>query len=314
MLVVGAGPAGLECALSLGRRGYEVSVAEAADEIGGRLRFETRLPGLAGWGRVLDWRRGQLERLSNVALYRGNRLTADEILELENTHVVIATGARWARLLYSPLEVPAGRLEGPNIYTPDDIAEGVSPAGPVVVYDFDNYYMGSALAEHLSRLGHRVSYVTPAGHASAWAIMSNEQPQIHRALSAAGIGVHTLSRVTAFEGGGVTLAGQFTDRATRLECQSLVIVGTRFANDALYTDLTARAPEVTAAGIRSVTRIGDALAPGAIVHAVYSGHRYAREMDADPASLSYRRDAPLPARDSGAAVALAAGGDGEIRT
>ena len=64
VLIVGAGPAGLECALALGRRGYEVTVAEAADEIGGRLRFETRLPGLAGWGRVLDWRRGQLERLN----------------------------------------------------------------------------------------------------------------------------------------------------------------------------------------------------------------------------------------------------------
>ena len=88
MLVVGAGPAGLECALALGRRGYEVTVAEAAEEIGGRLRFETRLPGLAAWGRVLDWRRGQLERLPNVSIYRGNRLTAEEILELGTTHVV----------------------------------------------------------------------------------------------------------------------------------------------------------------------------------------------------------------------------------
>ena len=46
VLIVGAGPAGLECALTLGRRGYEVTVAEAADEFGGRLRFETRLPDL----------------------------------------------------------------------------------------------------------------------------------------------------------------------------------------------------------------------------------------------------------------------------
>ncbi|HEX4388546.1 MAG TPA: FAD-dependent oxidoreductase, partial [Steroidobacteraceae bacterium] len=96
VLVVGAGPAGLECALSLGRRGYEVTVAEAADEIGGRLRFETRLPGLAAWGRVLEWRRAQLERLANVSIYRGNRLSAEDILGLGSRHVVIATGARWA--------------------------------------------------------------------------------------------------------------------------------------------------------------------------------------------------------------------------
>jgi dimethylamine/trimethylamine dehydrogenase len=293
VLVVGAGPAGLECALTLGRRGYEVTVAEAEDTLGGRLRFETRLPGLAGWGRVLDWRRGQLERLSNVGIYRGNRLTAEDILELGNTHVVIATGSRWARLLYSALEIPAGHLEAPDVYTPDDVAGGAQLAGPVVVYDFDNYYMGSVLAEHLARGGQRVSYVTPAGHASAWAIMSNEQPQIHRALWSAGIALHTLARVTGFAHGELTLSNQFTNVETRLACRSLVIVGARFANDSLHAALLGRPEELARAGIQSVTRIGDALAPGAIVHAVHSGHRYARELDADPASLTYRRDAPL---------------------
>ncbi|HLJ36910.1 MAG TPA: FAD-dependent oxidoreductase, partial [Steroidobacteraceae bacterium] len=168
VLVVGAGAAGLECALTLGRRGYEVTVAEAADDIGGRLRFETRLPGLGAWNRVVDWRRGQLERLTNVSIYRGNRLSADEVLELRNHYVVIATGSRWARLLYSPLEVPTGSLEAPGVLTPDDLAQGAPVADPVVVYDFDNYYMGGVLAEHLASGGHSVSYVTPAGHASAW--------------------------------------------------------------------------------------------------------------------------------------------------
>jgi dimethylamine/trimethylamine dehydrogenase len=294
VLVVGAGPAGLECALWLGRRGYEVSVAEAADDIGGRLRFETRLPGLGAWGRVVDWRRGQLERLSNVSIYRGNRLSADEILELSCTHVVLATGSHWARLLYSPLEVATGILDAPGVLTPDDLAAGAAVSDPVVVYDFDNYYMGGVLAEYLARSGHSVSYVTPAGHASAWTIMSNEQPQVHRALHSAGVALHTLSRVTAFAGGAVRLANQFTDAQVELACGSLVIVGARLANDGLHGELAARAEELAAAGTRSVTRIGDALAPGAIVHAVYSGHRYARELDADPATLAVRRDAPLP--------------------
>jgi dimethylamine/trimethylamine dehydrogenase len=293
VLIVGAGPAGLECALSLGRRGYEVTVAEAAEEIGGRLCFETRLPGLAAWGRVLDWRRGQIERLGNVSIYRGNFLSADDVLALGNTHVVVATGARWSRLLYSPLEIPVGRLEGPGVLTPDDIASGARIAGPVVVYDFDNYYMGSAVAEHLARSGHKVSYVTPAGHASAWTIMSNEQPQIHRALDAAGIALHTLTRVTAFERGALTLANLFTQAERRHECGTLVIVGTRFANDSLYAGLGTRAAELEGAGIRSLTRIGDALAPGAIAHAVYAGHRYARELDAGPDAALLRRDQPL---------------------
>src|SRR6202007_3418978 len=97
----------------------------------------------------------------------------------------------------------------PGGRTPADLAAGAAVADPVVVYDFDNYYMGGVLAEHLARGGHSVSYVTPAGHASAWTIMSNEQPQVHRALSCAGVAVHTLARVTAFAGGTVTLANPF---------------------------------------------------------------------------------------------------------
>lgn len=293
VLVVGGGPAGLECALTLGRRGYEVMLAEGEAELGGRLRFETRLPGLATWSRVLDWRRSQLQRLASVTVYRGNRLDADEILELRPTHVVVATGSRWVALLYSPLEVPAGRLDSPNVYTPDDVAAGARLEDPVVVFDFDNYYMGSVLAEHLARAGHHVSYVTPSGHASAWAIMTNEQPQTHRALAEAGVELHTLARVESFTGGEVTLTNVFTRARTQLPCRALVIVGARLPSDALYQALTTRREALASAGIASVTRVGDALAPGAIAHAVYSGHRYGRELDAGEHGRVFRRDAPM---------------------
>jgi dimethylamine/trimethylamine dehydrogenase len=293
VLVVGGGPAGLECALSVARRGYAVSLAEAADELGGRLRFETRLPGLATWGRVLDWRLGQLQRLTNVNLYVGNELSVDEILGLEHQRVVIATGARWTRSLYSTLELPFGELVGPDVYTPDDIAAGAAPEGPIVVFDFDNYYMGSLIAEKLARSAGSVTYVTPAGHASAWAIMTNEQPQVHRALASAGVALVTLSRVTALEGGMASVANLFTGAEQRLPCRSLVIVGVRRASDALYQALCARREEFAAAGIISFDRIGDALAPGAIVHAIHSGHRYARELDSATRSAAYLRDGPL---------------------
>jgi dimethylamine/trimethylamine dehydrogenase len=138
-----------------------------------------------------------------------------------------------------------------------------------------------------------VTYVTPAGHVSAWAIMTNEQPQVHRALAKAGVQVHTLSRVVRFELGEITIANLFTGQEQRLPCRSLVIVGARLARDELYQALMMRQNELGPAGILSVDRVGDALAPGAIAHAVYSGHRYARELDGPAGSELYRRDAPI---------------------
>ena len=189
---------------------------------------------MTAWGRVLDWRLGQLQRLTNVTLYAGNELSVEDILGLEHQRVVIATGARWTRSLYSPLEIPVGELAGPDVYTPDDIAAGANPEGPIVVFDFDNYYMGSLIAEHLARTADSVTYVTPAGHASAWAIMTNEQPQVHRALANAGVQLLTLSRITALADGEAIVANLFTGVEQRLPCRSLVIVGMRAPRAALY--------------------------------------------------------------------------------
>ena len=293
VLIVGGGPAGLECAVTLARRGYQVTLADAAKEFGGRLAFETRLPGLATWGRVVDWRMGQLRERPNVNLYPGSELNAEDILALEHGHVVVATGARWTKMLFSTLEFPVGELEAPGVYTPDDLAAGIVPPGPVVVFDFDNYYLAGAVAEQLAIKIGEVSYVTTAGNASAWTFMTNELPLVHRALGNAGVPIHTLHRVTAFDGTTVTLADVYSGREKALACRSLVIVGMRKPRDELYHALLSRESELKDAGIASVARIGDSLAPGAIVHAVHGGHRYAREFDSEDAEPPYTRDFPI---------------------
>jgi dimethylamine/trimethylamine dehydrogenase len=270
-----------------------VTLADAAPEFGGRMRFETGLPGLKTWGRVVDWRMGQLRGNANVGLYPGSALDAEAILGLEHEHVVIATGARWTTRLCGANEFPTAPLPaGPGVYTPDDLAAGVVPEGPVVVFDFDNYYLGSAIAERLASRIDDVAYVTTGGNASAWTLMTNELPLIHRALVRAGVAIHTMLRVTAFDGAEVALADLFCGRERRLPCRSLVIVGVREPRGELYETLIATGDEVRRAGIESVTRIGDALAPGAIVHAVHSGHRYARELGQAPTAAPYKRDYP----------------------
>ncbi len=293
VLIVGGGPAGLECALTLARRGYAVTLAEAQAEFGGRLRFESRLPGLATWRRVIDWRLGRLRELDNVTLLPGNALDPQDVLAAGHAHVVIATGARWTRLGYAANEFPGEEITGARVYTPDDVAAGVVPEGPVLVFDFDNYYLGGAIAEALAATVGEVSYATTAGSASAWTFMTNEQPLVHRALARAGVSIHTLVRVARFDGEAATLADVFTGAERTLPCRSLVVVGVREPRDALYRALEERGAEVAAAGISSLLRAGDVLAPGAIVHAVYGGHRAARELRAGALpDAPYRRDFP----------------------
>jgi dimethylamine/trimethylamine dehydrogenase len=300
VLIVGAGPAGLEAGFSAARRGYQVTIADAREELGGRLLFETRLPGLNTWGRVADYRLNALRQMENVSLYPGSEMGADDLLAMEHAHIVIATGARWTRHLYSSLEIPVGRLDQPNVFTPDDLASGSMPEGPVLVFDFDNYYLGGLIAEHLADQGLRVHYATPAGHASAWTIMTNELPFVHQALADRDVEVITLALLKGFDGAEARLANIFTGRPTALPVQSVVIVGHRQPRDEIYHELMAREDEFADAGIKSVHRIGDALAPGAIVHAVHSGHLYAMNLDSETPD-TYLRDVPIAEHPPGPA-------------
>ena len=305
VLIVGGGPSGLECALTLGRRGHDVTIADAAKSFGGRLNFETRLPGMTAWGRVADYRLGRLRQMANIAMFAESNLSVDDILEMAPDRVVLAVGARWTNFLYSPLEIPVGQMEHPNVFTPDDIAAGRMPNGPTLVFDFDNYYMGGVLTEHLAASGIPMSYATPAGQASAWTIMTNELPLVARALARRNVSVTTLSTVSAFDGQSATLKHVFTGEETRIACENLLIVGLRKPRAELFDALTARHSEVTAAGIQSVDLIGDCLAPGALVHAVHSGHKLARELGTAENGKPFRRDGPFVDiwEDEGAALA-----------
>ena len=183
VLVVGAGPAGLEAARALGQRGYEVTLAEASDELGGRVTRESRLPGLATWARVRDWRLGQLQKLANVEIYRGGAMTAADVLAFGATHVALATGATWRRdgvgralLLPVPVE---GELP---LLTPDDVMAGAELPDPLLIYDDDHYYMANVRAEVALAKGRKVIFVTPAPEVAPWTLYTMEQHRIQARL------------------------------------------------------------------------------------------------------------------------------------
>ena len=293
VLVVGSGPAGLECARALGQRGLQVTLVEARGELGGRVTLESRLPGLSTWARVRDYRLGRIQSMPNVDIYRGSPVTADEVLEFGSRHAVIATGARWTREILTPAGYPDREIRDEAVYTPDDILSGAEPEGPVVIYDFDHYFMGGCLAERLRLAGLGVTIVTPAHTVSAWTFMNNESARIRQRMIELDIGVVFEHHLNSFRDGTALLGSIYRGKEERaIECGSLVVVGARVVNDGLYRELDADGDRLKDAGIATLRSIGDCRAPGTIAHAVYSGHECARTIGDGAADQAVQWERP----------------------
>ena len=293
VLIVGAGPAGLEAARALGLRGYQVAIAEAGTELGGRVARECKLPGLSAWGRVRDYRQYQISQMQNVGVYFDSRLSADDILAFGFQNVAIATGSTWRRDGVARAHVvPIPTDPAMPIYTPDDLMDGKVPTGNVVLFDDDHYYMGGVLAELMGRQGARVTLVTPSAYVSDWTRNTLEQGAIHRRLAELGVEIVLNRSVTRVTGSGVATECVYTRAAHDIEAEAVVLVASRNQNDALWQELKIRRAEWADNGIRSVKVIGDAEAPGPIAWATYAGHRFARELDEPDIgdALSFRRE------------------------
>ena len=295
VLVVGAGPAGLECTLTLARRGYHVTLAEATTKLGGRVLWERTLPGLSAWGRVADHRRVQIDKLRNVDVFLDSALSAAHVLEFGAERVVLATGASWRRDgVGRQLLEPVTSWDQAHVFSADDVMRGADIAGPVVIYDDDHYYMGAALAEKLAADGQEAHIVTPASEVGNWTRFTLEWPFVQARLAACGttISVHCVPK--RIDPGHVIVANLFSGEEKRIPCRSVVMVAGRRTHDDLYRELAAMDEELSVAGIHSVAAVGDCVVPSAIVQAVFDGHRYARELDEDPSAGTRYRVEPLP--------------------
>jgi dimethylamine/trimethylamine dehydrogenase len=293
VLVIGAGPTGLSAAHKLGLRGYEVALAEASTELGGRVTLEAKLPGLSAWARVRDYRVGQIQKMPNVSVYRDSKLSADDVLDFGFEHVCVATGAKWrrdgiARFNLLPIAIDVKM----PIFSPDDLMAGAMPSGHVVVYDDDHYYMGSVLAELLVKNGNTVSFVTPSTKVAEWSFNTLEQGLIQQRLLEIGVEVFVTRGLSSVDIDHVKTKCIYTARETSIACEAVVMVTSRLPCDQIYLDLKDCENAWGDHNIASVRVVGDANAPAAIAWATYAGHRYAEELD-EPSlgdALPFRRE------------------------
>ncbi len=316
VLVVGAGPSGLECARVLGMRGYDVHLREAADAVGGNIRDVMCYPGLAEWGRVVSYRSLQLDKLKNVEVHTGvGEMTADDVLGYGADKVVLATGSRWAEDGMSGANfaaIPGADASAPQVLTPEQVMAGKPVGERVVVLDADGYFTGIGMAEMMADAGKQVSVITHYDVVGPMHEYTAELSVLRRMMNSKGITalagrwverleVKNQVRVVHYDlyrGGYERSPGPTTGEAPfeeseaseSLDVDSVILVTARKPNRALWDALEARRDEWVGEGIAGIYQAGDCYAPRMIAEAVFDGHRIAREFESE------NPQAPLPVK------------------
>jgi mycofactocin system FadH/OYE family oxidoreductase 1 len=276
VLIVGAGPAGLECARILAEGGRTVAVAERAREPGGvPLRAATG-PGRERIRDLGDWLAAECRRLG-VDFSFDTEVTASDVeaARAQGWEVVLATGSRPFPDRYPHVDTPVV-VDGLDLLTS---GPGRLPPGPVVIDDPVGDQVGVGVAEWLAgTTDHAVTIVSPDPVAGTLLARTGDLADANVRLQRAGVTRVLHSRVRVEEvvntGAGRGVSGHvqvedvWTGERTRLPAAALIDCGHRLAEDSLYRQI----------GDPRLLRAGDCIAPRSILEAVLEGRRVAFQL------------------------------------
>ncbi len=292
VVIVGAGPAGLEAARICALRGHAVVLFESRSSTGGALTLWARLPGREFYQKAIDWWDAEVRHLG-VELRLGREATASHILDERPDAVILATGARYCasgRSNHRDLDIPG--YDSDFVYSPEEILlDQARPSGKVLALDAEGLHTGVGIAEMLALAGADVEYLTPFFEpVSPRVVASLELPLIMKRLRAAGVRISPSAYISRIGDHEVTVSDVYSQRETIIRDVDAVILSTgRLAVNHLEKELTGKVAQLFA--------VGDALAPRMWASASYEGHKFARyigELDAprSVADVYFRQDDP----------------------
>jgi 2,4-dienoyl-CoA reductase-like NADH-dependent reductase (Old Yellow Enzyme family) len=271
VIVVGAGPGGLEAARVSALKGHEVTLFEARPQLGGALALWASLPGREFFRKSIEWWEREINRLG-VKIRRGTEATAAAVLGEKPDAVVVATGA-----LYSVggrsafIDVDIRGHDRNFVYRPEDILLGAArPSGKIVLLDGEGMHASVGVAEVLASAGANVEYLTPGfSPLSARLMDSQESTFVMKRLRAAGVIFSPSTYIRSIGEREVIAYDVFTERERVIKGLDAVVLATgRVPVSGLARELEGK--------VAQLYTVGDALAARPFATAAYEGQKFAR--------------------------------------
>lgn len=262
VVVVGAGPAGLEAARVAALRGHKVYLCDRAREIGGTPRLLAADANRRNLRDHSSWFEGELAEL-DVEMVLGHEVSAEDVLGFEADAVVIATGGR-------PIIPDVPGIDRANVVTALDLLRGSATVGPraVVVAGNNNHMAAPAIAEWLADRGCAVTLVTEQLD-FAMGLEDVTRFTVHKRLRQKGIVPQTGTRLVGVDS-GASLEDILSGELRRVEDASVVLACGVLPENALHRALVGK--------VADLHLVGDAFAPRRIMHATIEGARVANAL------------------------------------
>jgi 2,4-dienoyl-CoA reductase (NADPH2) len=263
VLVVGGGPAGMECAAVAARRGHQVTLCEREAELGGQIQLATRVPNRAEIGDVARNLTQQLHR-TGVEIRLGTVVSPHTIRDGKYDAVVCCTGA-------DPHLPPLPGADDPRVLTVWDVMRGEPVGEHVAVIDMIGFHQATSVIEYLAQRGCQVDVLTVALSVGQDLGLTLDLENWHRRALRLGVTMTTSVATLGFENGYVNTIHAYAGTLQQFgPFDTIVVANHGRANDDLYHALK---------GLENgleVHRAGDSVAPRRLGNAINDGHRVGR--------------------------------------